>query len=103
MEKLKDKFKSVRFRLFAVLCAVIIFLVLCLILINSIVLENFYVYSKTNTVKKLYQKIDNYYASPNLNTNLENELRRSAFINNFDILIKTDTGKGKVALQSWQN
>lgn len=91
MEKLKDKFKSVRFRLFAVLCAVIIFLVLCLILINSIVLENFYVYSKTNTVKKLYYKIDSYYTSPNLSTNLENELRRSAFINNFDILIKTDT------------
>ncbi len=91
MEKLKDKFKSVRFRLFAVLCAVIIFLVLCLILINSIVLENFYVYSKTNTVKKLYHKINNYYDSPNLSTNLENELRRSAFINNFDILIKTDT------------
>jgi len=91
MEKLKDKFKSVRFRLFAVLCAVIIFLVLCLILINSIVLENFYVYSKTNTVKKLYQKINNYYTSPNLSTNLENELRRSAFVNNFDILIKTDT------------
>lgn len=91
MEKLKDKFKSVRFRLFAVLCAVIVFLVLCLILINSIVLENFYVYSKTNTVKKLYYKIDSYYTSPNLSTNLENELRRSAFINNFDILIKTDT------------
>lgn len=91
MKRLKDKFKSVRFRLFAVLCAVIIFLVLCLILINSIVLENFYVYSKTNTVKKLYHKINNYYDSPNLSTNLENELRRSAFINNFDILIKTDT------------
>lgn len=91
MDKLKDKFKSVRFRLFAVLCAVIVFLVLCLILINSIVLENFYVYSKTNTVKKLYYKIDSYYTSPNLSTNLENELRRSAFINNFDILIKTDT------------
>lgn len=91
MEKLKNKFKSVRFRLFAVLCAVIVFLVLCLILINSVVLENFYVYSKTKTVKKLYDKINNYYTSPNLNTNLENELRRIAFINNFDILIKTDT------------
>ncbi len=91
MEKLKEKFKSVRFRLFAVLCAVVVFLVLCLILINSVVLENFYVYSKTNTVKKLYNKINNYYTSPNLDTNLENELRRSAFINNFDILIKTDT------------
>lgn len=91
MEKLKEKFKSVRFRLFTVLCAVIIFLVLCLILINNVVLENFYVYSKTNTVKKLYNKINRYYDSPTLNANLENELRRIAFINNFDILIKTDT------------
>ena len=91
MEKVKNKFKSVRFRLFALLCAVIVFLVLCLILINSVVLENFYVYSKTNTVKKLYNKINNYYASPSLDTNLENELRKIAFINNFDILIKTDT------------
>lgn len=91
MEKLKSKFKSVRFRLFAVLCAVIIFLVLCLILINSVVLENFYVYSKTKTVQKIYNKINNYYVSPNLSIDLENELRKIAFINNFDILIKTDT------------
>lgn len=91
MEKLKSKFKSVRFRLFTVLCAVIIFLVLCLILINSAVLENFYVYSKTKTVQKIYNKINNYYASPNLSIDLENELRKIAFINNFDILIKTDT------------
>ena len=91
MERLKDKLKSVRFRLFAVLCAVIIFLVLCLILINSVVLENFYVYSKTNTVKKLYNKINNYYTSPSLSIDIENELRRAAFVNNFDILIKTDT------------
>ena len=88
---IKEKFKSVRFRLFAVLCAVVIFLVLCLILVNSAVLKNFYVYSKTNTVKDLYDKINNYYADPNLNINLENELSKSAFINNFDILIKTDT------------
>ena len=56
MDKLKKKFKSVRFRLFALLCAVIVFLVLCLIIVNNVVLENFYVYSKTNTVKKLYNK-----------------------------------------------
>lgn len=91
MKKIKDKFKSVRFRLFAVLCAVIIFLVLCLIIINNVVLENFYVYSKTNTVKKLYNKINNYYTSPTLNVSIENELRKIAFINNFDILIRTDT------------
>ena len=74
MEKFKKKFKSVRFRLFSVLCAVIVFLVLCLILINSVVLKNFYIYSKTNTVKKLYGKINNYYNSPNLflNSRLSN-------------------------------
>ncbi len=91
MEKVKEKFKSVRFRLFAVLCAVIVFLVLCLILVNSVVLENFYVYSKTRTVKSIYNRINNYYSSPSLSVNLENELRKIAFINNFDILIKTDT------------
>ena len=85
MKIIREKFKSVRFRLFAVLCAVVIFLVLCLILVNSAVLKNFYVYSKTNTVKDLYDKINNYYADPNLNINLENELSKSAFINNFDI------------------
>lgn len=91
MEQIKEKFKSVRFRLFAVLCAVIVFLVLCLILVNSIALKNFYVYSKTNTVKKLYDRINAYYAAPSLNINLEDELSKIAFVNNFDILIKTDT------------
>ncbi|MCI9177622.1 MAG: HAMP domain-containing protein [Clostridia bacterium] len=91
MEKIKEKLKSVRVRLFITLCAVIMFLVLCLITINSLVLENFYMYSKTKTIKEVYQKINQYYAKPNLEYNLENELKKIAFRNNFDILIKTDT------------
>ena len=90
MKKLKEKFKSVRFRLFFVLCAVIIFLVLCLIIINSAVLKSFYLYSKTNTIKKVYARINEYYQDPSLDINLENELRKVAYMNNFDILIKTD-------------
>lgn len=62
-----------------------------LILINSIVLENFYIYSKTATIKQVYQKVNNYYASENPNINLETELKKIAYKNNFDILIKTDT------------
>ena len=91
MGKLKDKWKSVRFRLFIVLCIVIMFLVICLVTINSLVLGNFYLYSKTNTIKDVYQKINDYYANPTLDVNLEEELKKIAYRNNFDILIKTDT------------
>ena len=91
MDKKKDKFKSVRFKLFFIMCVVILIIVLFLILINSIVLENFYIYSKTATIKQVYQKVNNYYASENPNINLETELKKIAYKNNFDILIKTDT------------
>lgn len=46
MDKIKEKLKSVRFKLFLVMCIVIIFIILCLILVNSVVLETFYMYSK---------------------------------------------------------
>lgn len=91
MDKIEDKFKSVRFKLFFIMCVVILIIVLFLILINSIVLENFYIYSKTATIKQVYQKVNNYYASENPNINLETELKKIAYKNNFDILIKTDT------------
>ena len=88
---LKEKLKSVRVRLFLTLCVVVIALVICLIAVNSLVLENFYIYSKTNTIKELYNKINDYYEEPNLDISLETELKRVAFRNNFDILIKADT------------
>ncbi len=91
MEKIKSQFKSVRVKLFVTLCIVIVIIVSSLIVVNRLVLENFYMYSKTRTIKQVYQKINNYYKSPSLETNLENELKRIAYRNNFDILIKADT------------
>jgi len=91
MKKLKDKFKSVRFRLFIVLCVVIMFLVMCLVAINSLILGNFYIYSKTNTIKEVFAAIDNYYTEPNLDIDLDEELKKISFRNNFDILIRTDS------------
>ena len=70
---------------------VIILLVICLIAINSLVLENFYIYNKTNTIKEVYNKINKYYKDPDLAINLETELKKIAFRNNFDILIQSDT------------
>ena len=57
---IKEKLKSVRVKLFLVLCVVTILLVICLIAINSLVLENFYIYNKTNTIKEVYNKINKY-------------------------------------------
>ena len=89
MTKIREKTKSVRFKLFATMCIVITIIVACLILINNIVLETFYLYSKTNTVRQVYQKINNYYKY-NMTTSIESELKRIAFNNNFDIYIKSD-------------
>ncbi len=88
---IKEKLKSVRIRLFITLCLVVVALVISLIAVNSLVLENFYIYSKTNTIKELYEKINAYYEAPNLDISLESELKKVAFRNNFDILIKADT------------
>lgn len=88
---IKEKLKSVRVKLFLVLCVVTILLVICLIAINSLVLENFYIYNKTNTIKEVYNKINKYYKDPDLAINLETELKKITFRNNFDILIQSDT------------
>ena len=90
MAKPKNHFRSVRFKLFFTMCIVIAIIVLCLVAINSIVLESFYLYSKTNTVRDVYNKINNYYNSNYNSSSIEQELRRIAFNNNFDIFIKTD-------------
>lgn len=90
MAKSKSYFKSVRFRLFFTMCVVIAIIVLCLVAINSVVLKTFYLYSKVHTLRNLYDKINTYYNLNNNTNTIEDELRRIAFNNNFDIFIKTD-------------
>ena len=58
MEKLKNQFKSIRVKLFTSLCIVVILIVLFLIIINNVVLEGFYLYSKTENIKTVYKKIN---------------------------------------------
>lgn len=91
MEKLKEKLKSVRVKLFLSLCIVVSMIVLFLIIINNVVLESFYLYSKTKSVKLAYEKINSYYnaivENPNIQINIEEELNKIALKNDFDILI----------------
>ena len=91
MAKIKSNFKSVRFKLFFTMCLVIALIVLCLVVINSVVLRSFYLYSKIDSLKNVYAKINNYYNSNSTSSSLDEELRRIAFNNNYDIFIRTES------------
>ena len=89
MKYIKEKLKSVRVRLFFSLCVVVAIIVLFLIIINNVVLESFYLYSKIKNVKLAYQKINSYYSTSakNENFDMENELEKISVKNDFDILV----------------
>ncbi len=90
MEHVKNKFKSIRVKLFFTLCIAVIIIIIFLILTNNFVLETFYLYSKQKNLITVYNKINNYYKEENSNINIELELEKAAINNNFDILIKTN-------------
>lgn len=90
MKQIIERFKSIRVRLFLILCLVVIMIIGFLIITNNVVLETYYLYTKRNTLISVYDQINDYYNDPNSSLNLESELEKIAFNNSFDILIKTD-------------
>ncbi|MBO5479402.1 MAG: HAMP domain-containing protein [Clostridia bacterium] len=91
MENIKQKFKSIRIKLFLTLCVVVIIIIAFLILTNNFVLESFYLHSKTKNLLSIYEKINNYYLQQQTDsTALELELKRAAINNNLDIVIQSD-------------
>ena len=60
-DKTNQKAKSIQIKLFFSLCIVIIATIVFLIIINNIVLETFYVYKKRDTVKNIYEQINERY------------------------------------------
>lgn len=92
MKKLKKKMKSIRVRLFLSLCVVIILIITFLIIVNNFILESYYLYSKTNTLKKVYQEINSYYNNYSNDEQFKEELEKISINNDFDILIKSEEG-----------
>ena len=85
MSKLKEALKSVKVKLFLMLSLIILFL----ILVNNFVFGEFYLYSKTQSLKSVYEVINDYYNS-GANIDIDSELEKIAIKNNFDILIRND-------------
>ena len=87
--KINKAFKSIRFRLFGTLCISIVLIIFCLVIINNVVLETFYLYTKTNTAINISKNINSYYNGI-LTYNINDKLREQERTNNIDILILDD-------------
>ena len=90
METLKKQIKTVRGKLFLTLCVVVISIILFLIIVNKFVLEKYYQYMKSNTLKTVYSQINSYYNGELFVNDFEDELNQIAIRNNFDIIIKNN-------------
>lgn len=87
----ESKFQSIRIKLFATLCAVIAIIMAFLILMNSVVLETYYIHSKQTVLLTAYEAINAYYNGTSNSSNIDIELERLSSSNDIDILITTGT------------
>lgn len=92
LNKIKDVLSSVKVKLFLTLSTTVLLIILFLIIVNNFALEKFYLYKKQNTLKSVYESINNYYKTPEQNNDIQTELEKLSIKNNFDILIKDNNG-----------
>ena len=92
LNKIKDILSSVKAKLFMTLSSTILLIILFLIVVNNFALEKFYLYKKQNTLKTVYESINNYYKTPGQDNDIQTELEKLSIKNNFDILIKDNNG-----------
>ena len=88
--KLGEKFKSIQLRLFLSLCVVVCLIIMFLIIVNSFILESFYLYSKINTLEGVYEQINSFTSEVYNIAEFEEKLEKISINNNFDIIIKTN-------------
>ena len=56
-----ERLKSVRVKLFATLCISVFLLIFCLIIVNNVLLEGYYTYSKAETAIGICEDINKFY------------------------------------------
>lgn len=100
MRKVKEFFKtkkenlnkSLRTKLFLIMTITIMAIVLALVLVNSIIVESYYLYYKKETILQSFYKINRYLTSSNISSsNAELELEKLAINNNLNILITSNS------------
>ena len=91
-KKGKSIFSSVKAKLFITLGLSVLIIILFLVSINDFALEKFYLFNKKNTLKEVYNKLNDYYDSDYYSKDIESELEEISVKNNFDILIRDNNG-----------
>ena len=93
MKILGKQIRSIRVRMFITLSTIIMGIIALLILVNSIILEDYYLYTKTAVVKDLYNTVNHYYNDEDNDVDIETLVNKVASKNSFDILIQTPDNK----------
>jgi signal transduction histidine kinase len=84
---MQSKIKSIRLRLFLTLTITIAIIVIILIVINNMILERFYMYSKQNALIDGFEQINNDYNNELDEKTIMSDLIRIENNNNFEIFI----------------
>lgn len=87
---LLKRIKSVQVRLFLSLSVVVLLIIMFLIIVNSFILESFYMYSKINTLEGVYNQINSHISKAYNIADFQESLEKISINNSFDILLKTD-------------
>ena len=85
--KKKELFNSVRVKLLITLALIILGVITFLILVNNFIFGKFYLYTKTQTLKSVFELVNEHYNTDE-KEDLEPKLEQIAIKNNFDILIR---------------
>lgn len=88
---IKEKAKSMQFKLFATLCISTFLVVVAILIVNDVILVEVYKYYKIQIAKNLYNKINEYYET-NSTYAIDSELRQIEIKNNIEVLILNDNG-----------
>ena len=83
---MKKIFNSIRAKLFLTLCIVVAMIISFLVIVNSVVLETLYYYSKKETSLDAFEYVKRNYKDE-LSEDVVKELGKISLSNNFDILI----------------
>ena len=85
--------KTVRFKLYTFLCTFTIAIILCLIILNNLVSENVYYYTKAYNLKNIVDIINSYYEDDDLTEYERNKkIREIETLNYLDIYIEEASG-----------
>ena len=92
MKKLKKRYNSIRYKLFGTLAVAVIIIILFLIILNNIVLESFYLYTKQGALIDIFNEVNKAYNTNQSEKFITNLLSGYAAKSNYDIILETQDG-----------